>query len=468
MIDASRGFIKDGNKNRLREQDIHRIVDVFTSETGIPRYSRRVPLDEIANGANDFNLNIPRYIDSSEPEDLHDLEAHLRGGIPDRDIEALEDYWSVFPDLRHALVRDSERKGYSSLQTPSGKLRDTVGQHPDFEKFSARVESLLAEWRGEHEDLLKSLGPGDLPKDLIDLLSETLLDSFRGLPLVDEYDVYQRLMDYWAETMRDDVYLITQDGWGAGRSLREAGDREQAEITVKKGRKTLKYIGELIPAELLISRFFADRKLDLERLELEFAQATERKKAFEEEHDGDEGILNGLEGKNGVTKANVQGRVMEIRTALLRDLATGSPEYEQARRIKRTTFGAADWQPGITDDEGYFAELDVLHDWVRMANGESERKNFASTASKSLNERALEKYAALDDGEIRRLVVEDKWFASLRKAVNEVLRDTGGRLAARLRELDERYARPLPDLQRDVNTFEAKVEEHLRKMGVSA
>ncbi len=139
MIDASRGFIKDGNKNRLREQDIHRIVDVFTSEMETPRYSRRVPFNEIANGANDYNLNIPRYIDSSEPEDLHDLEAHLRGGIPDRDIDALEDYWSVFPDLRHALVRGSERQGYSSLQTPSGKLRDTVGRHPDFEKFSARV-----------------------------------------------------------------------------------------------------------------------------------------------------------------------------------------------------------------------------------------------------------------------------------------------------------------------------------------
>ena len=468
MIDASRGFIKDGNKNRLREQDIHRIVDVFTSETEIPRYSRMVPLDEIANGANDYNLNIPRYIDSSEPEDLHDLEAHLRGGIPDRDIDVLEDYWSVFPDLRHSLVRNSERKGYSSLQTPSGKLRDMVGRHPDFEKFSARVESVLEEWREEHEDLLKSLGPGDLPKDLIDLLSETLLDSFRSLPLVDEYDVYQRLMDYWAETMRDDAYLITQDGWGAGRSVREAGDREQAEITVKKGRKTLKYIGELIPAELLISRFFADRKLELERLELEFSEATQRKTAFEEEHGGDEGILNGLEGKNGVTKANVQDRVMEIRTALLRSLVKDSPDYEQARRIKRTTFGASDWQSGITDDEGYFAELDVLHDWVRMANGESERKNVASTASKSLNKRTLEKYAALEDVEIKQLVVEDKWFASLRKAVNEVLHDTGGRLATRLRELDERYARPLPDLQRDVNTFEAKVEEHLRKMGVSA
>ena len=93
MIDASRGFEKDGNKNRLRAQDIHRIVDVFNRRSEVPRYSRLVPEAEIASPANDYNLNLPRYVDSSEPEDLHDLEAHLKGGIPDRDIDALDPYW---------------------------------------------------------------------------------------------------------------------------------------------------------------------------------------------------------------------------------------------------------------------------------------------------------------------------------------------------------------------------------------
>ena len=95
MIDASKGFLKDGNKNRLRSQDIHKIVDVFTKQTELPRYSRMVPVAEIASHANDYNLNIPRYIDSSEPEDLHDLEAHLNGGIPNRDLDALGAYWTV-------------------------------------------------------------------------------------------------------------------------------------------------------------------------------------------------------------------------------------------------------------------------------------------------------------------------------------------------------------------------------------
>jgi type I restriction enzyme M protein len=110
MVDASRGFMKDGNKNRLRSQDIHKIVDVFNHQTKLDRYSRLVPLEEIEK--NDYNLNIPRYIDASEPEDIHDLAAHLSGGIPNGDLDALEAYWQVFPQMRADLFAP-EREGYS-------------------------------------------------------------------------------------------------------------------------------------------------------------------------------------------------------------------------------------------------------------------------------------------------------------------------------------------------------------------
>ena len=105
MIDASKGFIKDGHKNRLREQDIHKIVDTFTRQIDIPRYARMVPLSEIADPKNDFNFNLPRYIDSSEPEDLQDIDGHLRGGIPARDLDALAAYWAVLPGVRGGIVR---------------------------------------------------------------------------------------------------------------------------------------------------------------------------------------------------------------------------------------------------------------------------------------------------------------------------------------------------------------------------
>jgi len=110
MIDAGKGFMKDGNKNRLREQDIHRIVDVFNRQLEIDKYSRMVPFAEIEK--NEYNLNIPRYIDSQEAEDIQDIEAHLLGDIPDADINALKNYWKMYPNLKTALFGKSRRARY--------------------------------------------------------------------------------------------------------------------------------------------------------------------------------------------------------------------------------------------------------------------------------------------------------------------------------------------------------------------
>src|SRR5213593_1668742 len=143
MIDASKGFIKDGNKNRLRAQDIHKIVDVFNRQIELPRYSRMVPHAEIASPANDYNLNIPRYIDSSEPEDLHDLDAHLNGGIANRDIDALGAYWKVFPTLRPVLFQADGRAGYSNACVPAHEVKTTILGRPEFAAFSKRVLTIF-------------------------------------------------------------------------------------------------------------------------------------------------------------------------------------------------------------------------------------------------------------------------------------------------------------------------------------
>src|SRR5580700_10503829 len=132
MIDASKGLIKDGNKNRLREQDIHLIVDTFTRQANIPRYARMVPLAEIADPKNGFNLNLPRYIDSSEPEDLQDIDGHLRGGIPERDLDALSNYWKIMPGLRAALFEKFNRPGYSELKLPIAGVKHAIFGHAEF------------------------------------------------------------------------------------------------------------------------------------------------------------------------------------------------------------------------------------------------------------------------------------------------------------------------------------------------
>jgi len=125
MIDASRGFMKDGLKNRLRAQDIHKIVDCFTRATELPGYARWVPLAEIER--NDYNLNLPRYIDSQTREDRQDIAAHLQGGIPTEDVEALTDYWDVCPTLRDSLFVPN-RPGY--LDQAPNLLGDKASSPP--------------------------------------------------------------------------------------------------------------------------------------------------------------------------------------------------------------------------------------------------------------------------------------------------------------------------------------------------
>ena len=252
MIDASKGFLKDGNKNRLRAQDIHRIVDVFTKQTEVPRYARMVPLAEIASPHNDYNLNIPRYVDASEPEDLHDLDAHLKGGIPNRDLDALGTYWAVFPSLRQALFTGNGRAGYSEARVETQQVKAAILGHDEFESYRRRVAAILDGWCAGHEPLLKGIGSDCNPKGVIHTLSEDLLARFAALPLLDPYDVYQRLLDYWDETMQDDVYLLVADGWVEAAKPRgiiedkEKRLKETPDLTI--GRK--RYKMDLIPPGL--------------------------------------------------------------------------------------------------------------------------------------------------------------------------------------------------------------------------
>ncbi len=434
MIDASRGFEKDGNKNRLRSQDIRKIVDVFNNQIEVPRYSRMVPVSEIASPANDYNLNIPRYIDSSEPEDLHDLDAHLNGGIPVRDVDALQPYWSVFPTLRGALFRSNGRPGYLEPKVEPAQVKTTILAHPDFVAYSGRVAAVFDRWRAAHESRLKGLDVGDKPREVIHALSEDLLARFADLPLLDKYDAYQCLMDYWAGVMQDDVDLIAAEGWVEGAKPRGIVEdkakkiKETPDLTI--GRR--KYKMDLVPPGLIINRYFAAEQAAIDELAARQEIATRELEEFVEEHTGEEGLLeDAMNEKGNVTKKAVTDRLKEIR----RD-----PEFVEER--------------------------EALTRVMALIEAESGAAKAVKEARAALDERVLARYAPLTEDEIKTLVVEDKWFASIRAAVEGEVERLTQRLAGRVKELDERYARPLPELEREVEEFGAKVEEHLRKMGL--
>ena len=435
MIDASKGFRKDGNKNRLRAQDIHLIVDVFNRQTEVPRYSRMVPVAEIASPENDYNLNIPRYIDSSEPEDLHDLDAHLHGGIPDRDIDALDAYWTVFPSLRQALFQGNGRSGYSEARVETQQVKSSILGHSEFKSYEQRVAAVFNAWRKAHEPFLKEIETGADPKNVIRTLSEDLLARFADLPLLDVYDVYQRLMDYWDEVMQDDVYLIAEDGWGEAakpRGIVEDKDKkikETPDLTVKRK----KYKMDLISPVLIVARYFADEQAAVEALQAKQEAAARALEEFVEEHTGEEGLLeDAVNDKGKATKSSVTERLKAIR-------------YE------------------TESDE----ERDAIEQCRTLIEADAEAAMAVKEAQARLDEQVLARYGALTEAEIKTLAVEDKWLTNIGGAIEGEVQRLTQQLAGRVKELEERYARPLPELERAVEVLGDKVEGHLKRMGLS-
>jgi type I restriction enzyme M protein len=435
MIDASRGFLKDGNKNRLRSQDIHKIVDVFNKQIELPRYSRVVPVAEIASPANDYNLNIPRYIDSSEPEDLHDLEAHLKGGIPNRDIDALDEYWKVFPSLREALFKDNGREGYSDARVETRQVKSTILEHPEFKAFADRVDAIFDAWREAHEPMLKGLEVGAKPREVIHTLSEDLLRRFTDLPLLNRYDAYQRLMDYWHEVMQDDVYLIAADGWLEAVKPRAIIDdkarkiKETPDLTIRRK----KYKMDLIPPALIVARYLAEEQAVLNFLQERREAAARELEEYVEEHSGDEGLLNDVTNDRGkVIKGAVKERLKQI---------GHDPEFDDER--------------------------DALERCLKLIDAESKVSKAVRSAEKELNEKVLAKYPELSEAEVKNLAVEDKWFADVGVAIEGEVQRVIHRLAGRAKELEERYAQTLPEFEEKAQQLNAKVEGHLRAMGIT-
>lgn len=418
MIDASQGFIKNGPKNRLRSQDIHRIVDAFWKGKDVAGYARMVPLEEIEK-KNDFNLNLPRYIDSQKEEDRQDIEGHLRGGIPAADIGALQSYWDVYPSLKQALVEEC-RPGYFALRIDKTDVRTTIFEHPEFVAFREDMRRHFDKWRERTAVYLKSIGAGSHPKDVIFEVSEDLLAHYSGKPLVDKYDIYQHLMDYWSEVMQDDCYLIAADGWVAETyRISEKG---------KNGKDRDKgWACDLIPKEYVVARFFADEQAEINRLASELEAIETQKADLEEEHGGEDGAFADLD---KINKGNVNTRLKEIK---------GDPEAKE--------------------------EAQVLKSWLKLNDAESDLKKKIKDAEAKLDKAAYQTYPDLTADEIKALAVDDKWLAAVQSMIEDEMDHVSHSLAERVRILAERYDEPLPEIVERVANLDSKVNQHLERMG---
>jgi type I restriction enzyme M protein len=441
MIDASKGFAKDGPKNRLRPRDMHKIVDAFTKLEEIPRYSRVVPVAEIADATNDYNLNIPRYIDSSAPEDIQDLHAHLQGGIPNRDLDALQPYWDAFTTLRSTLFKPL-REGYSELAVNKGEIQTTITSAGEYIDFAIGTDSAVSDWWTKHHDQLAGINGTTKPSELIGDLSEELLAIFRPRPLIDEYGVYEQLMSYWNDSMHDDVALIITAGWDEAakprkaRSWRDKNNKtkyEDAHLQFGTGANAGRWVMDLVPLELIVSRFFHEDKDAIGELTVTLEQVQQQLEEFIEEHAVEEGLLWEAVEDEKIAAATAKARL----------------------RVARAE--------GADKDE-----IEALQQVIKLYEAETTVKKLVKEAQAKLDVETLKQYGRLTAADVQRLVIDDKWGATLERRINQEVTALGQILIARLRVLADRYESTMGDLEAEVDELSAKVTEHLADMGVKA
>ena len=361
---------------------------------------------------------------ASEPEDIQDIDGHLRGGIPERDIDALDAYWQVVPGVRDELFETVGRPGYSQLRLPIAKVKTAILDHHEFTAFKAAVTDIFGAWRCKNTPYLKSFDKDGYPKELVETIAEDLLTDFKAASLLNAYDVYQHLMDYWTKIMQDDCYLIAADGWVA----KTHRVMEEVKNGKKKGEKKDKgWACDLIPKPYIVARYFAKEQAELVSLQAELESVSAVMNELEEEHNGEEGVFAELDkiNKGEVTKRHKQ----------------------------------------IKNDPDYAEEAQVLKQWVDLEQKQSALKSEIKEADAILDKKAYEKYPRLSVNEIKTLVVDDKWLTTLTASVQGELDRVSQTLTTRIRQLAERYATPLPQLVQEVEEFSARVDEHLKKMG---
>ncbi|WP_187924693.1 type I restriction-modification system subunit M [Helicobacter pylori] len=429
MIDASKDFKKDGNKNRLRDQDVQKMIDTFNAYKEIPYYSKMVSLEEIS--ANDYNLNIPRYI-AAKPESEKDLFAlinsHKASYLPKNEIvKAYDPYFKVFKELKNTLFKKSDKEGYYALKTECENIKELIIQSSEFQTFHASVLSAFD--RLELSTTFNDLEPGFNPKTLIESVCSRVLKEFEKVEILDKYGVYQLFKDYYNEVLQDDWFLLSFNGFLSAKNLRKltplkdknkkANYLEEPDFIIQKTY----YKSDLIPKNLIKQRFFEKEAKELEELENALNEKEALLDEFIEEHSNEEGLFYELKINESVLKK-------ELKNAT--DL-----EYE---KILKTAL-----------------------EWLEAKNKALKMKN---KAYEELELKAFHQYKNLKLGEIKDLIIKDKWLNSLKNALENKIQKRTNAFTSALNEIISSYSNSLLELDKEVKESESKVLEHLKDLGL--
>lgn len=437
FIDAKDGFKKDGAKNRLREQDIKRIVDAWDAQQNIPHYCRMVEWSEIEK--NDYNLNIPRYIQPVDKEVLHDIEAHLHGGLPAFDIDNMYAFWKACPTLKDSLFQ-LKNNGYYSLKPQKAEISNVIDNDASYKEQTTAFAQLLNEWKEAVKPQMLAIGQGERPKELITEWSESLLAKVLGHSgLVDAYEVYDVLLNYWAEAMQDDCYMISNDGW----TYPEVKAVKRKETTDKKTKQTKvketvcmydEIVCDLLPVSVVLVEYFSVETAEIAKLS--------------EQIDGKQATMDDLVEQNT-------------------EVFTIGDDDEQEEN-KEVSVKAADVKAAIKNakKDGISEEnVKPLQQWIDLSNEKDALNKSLKEKRSQLTDAVVAKYSVLTEDEIKILVVERKWLASVISGCKALMQNVTHRISNDITALVERYEITLGETANAVNSLEKEVLASLQEMG---
>lgn len=438
FIDAKDGYMKDGSKNRLREQDIKRIVDAWEAQQPISHFCRMVEWSEIESEKNDYNLNTPRYIQPEDTEILHDLEAHLHGGLPALDIDKMGAYWKACPSLKVSLFNKGNN-GYYSLKPSKEEISNTIDNDSSYKSQGTAFSTILNEWREEIKPKMLAVGQGSRPKDLIADWAESLLNKAMGHSgLVDAYETYDVLLNYWAETMQDDCYMVSNDGWTYPEvkavKRKESTDKKTKEVKVKESACMYdEIVCDLLPVNIVLSEYFTPETTAISDL---LAQIDGKQSEMDELVEQNPEVFTiGDEDEDDEKELNV--KPADVKKAIKNAKNEGTSE----------------------------ADVKILKQWLALSDKKDSLNKDLKQKRSDLTEAVVAKYAALSPDEIKALVVESKWLTSVVSGCEALMQSVTHRITTDVTALAERYEDTMPSLAQNVVDFENEVNDYLKEMG---
>lgn len=435
FIDAKDGYMKDGAKNRLREQDIKRIVDAWEAHTDISHFCRLVTWEEIEQ--NDYNLNIPRYIQPRDTEIQHDIEAHLRGGLPVADIDKMQEYWTACPTLRDELFAHSN-DDYFKLVPTKEEVSNIVESDDSYQQQGNDFATVLNAWQHDIKPQMLVVAQGARPKELIAQWSESLLNKIKGHSgLVDAYDAYDVLLNYWIEVMQDDCYMVTNDGWTYPQvravKRKETTDKKSKEKKVKESACMYdEIVCDLLPVDIVLQAFFGNEVAAINQL---VAELEAQQSAMDEVVEQNAELFDFDGGDNADAEKSIK-----------------PAEVKKVIKNAKTN--------GTTHDE-----LEVLKQWIALSDSKEQTAKALKQQRSALTEAVVAKYAVLTEDEVKNLVVEHKWLSSIVGGCQALMQQVTHRITADVVALAERYESTLPELAQSTAAYEAEVNDYLKQMG---